>query len=68
MNLVAAYCRRPPPHTAMRKYIGTRTTSKNTKKTSRSSATNVPSMPTSSSSIIDTNAAGRPGSGSDLRL
>ena len=64
MNLVAAYCLRSlPPQMPMRKYIGTRTTSKNTKNTMRSAARNVPIMPTSSSSTRATSAGSRAGLG-----
>ena len=63
MNVVAARTRPCPPQTAMTKYIGASTTSKNTKNSNRSWARNVPSSPTSSSSRSPTSARGRPGSG-----
>ena len=61
MNLTAAYSRLPLPHSPIRKYIGTRTSSQNTMNRIRSNATNVPAMPVSSSSISAMNAfAGGP--------
>ena len=48
---------------AIRKYIGTSTSSQNTKNSIRSNAMNVPAMPVSSSSINARNAVVRPGSG-----
>ncbi len=44
-NLIDAYCRSGPPQTPIMKYIGSSTTSKNTKNRIRSWATNEPSMP-----------------------
>src|SRR6266704_316812 len=41
-NLIAAYSRFDDPQTPIRKYIGTRTSSQNTKNSRRSNATNVP--------------------------
>ena len=46
-NLMAAYSRCSPPHTPIMKYIGSSTTSKNTKNRIRSCARNVPTMPVS---------------------
>jgi hypothetical protein len=62
-NLMAAYSRLGPPHSPIRKYIGTRTSSQKTKNRTRSKATKVPAIPVWSSSIRPTNALGRPGSG-----
>ena len=62
-NLIDAYWRCSPPHTPIMKYIGSRTTSKKTKKRIRSWATNVPTMPVSSSRIRARNALGLCGSG-----
>ncbi len=42
-NLIAAYFRRGPPHTPMRKYIGTSTASQKTNHRKKSSAVNTPS-------------------------
>ena len=50
-NLIDAYSRFGPPHTPIMKNIGSRTISKKMKKRIRSSARNVPFMPTSSSRI-----------------
>ncbi len=62
-NLIDAYWRCSPPHTPMRKYIGSSTTSKNTKNRIRSCATKVPSMPVSRISSRMRNALGLRGSG-----
>ena len=45
--MIEAYWRCSPPHTPIMKYIGSRTTSKKTKKRMRSWARNVPTMPVS---------------------
>ena len=58
-----AYWRCSPPHTPMRKYMGSSTTSKNTKNKMRSWATNEPSMPVSSTSSSAKKAFTLPGSG-----
>ena len=50
-NLSEAYWRLAEPQTAIMKYIGTRTSSQNTKNRIRSKAMNVPAIPVSSSSI-----------------
>ena len=67
MKTLAARTRPPgtlsSPHCAMTNHIGTRTTSKKTKNSSMSSATKVPSMPTSSSSSRPTSARIRWASG-----
>ena len=63
MNFTEAGPRASPPQIAMRKYIGISTTSKNTKNTIRSSATNVPRTPTSSTSISASSCRTLPGSG-----
>ena len=60
---MAAYCRLGPPHTPIMKYMGSSTSSKNTKKRIRSWATNVPFMPVSSTSTRMRNAFGLCGSG-----
>ena len=62
-NLIAAYCRCSPPQTPIMKYIGSSTTSKNTKNRMRSCATNVPTMPVSRMSVRMRNAFGFFGSG-----
>ncbi len=62
-NLIDAYCRCSPPHTPMRKYIGSSTTSKNTKNRIRSWARNVPTMPVSRISSRMRSAFGLRGSG-----
>ena len=67
-NLIDAYLRSGPPHTPMRKYIGSSTISKKTKKRMRSSARNVPIMPISSTSIRTKNALTLPGSGMWFQL
>ena len=67
-NLMAAYSRFGPPHTPIRKYIGTRTSSQNTKNRIRSKATKVPAIPVSRSRTRATNALGRPGSGSHFHV
>ena len=51
------------PQIPIKKYIGTRTISQNTKNRIRSNAMNVPAMPVSKSSINARNALVRPGSG-----
>ena len=61
--MIAAYCRLPDPQIPIMKYIGTRTSSQNTKNRTRSKATKVPAMPVSSSSISARKARGRPGLG-----
>ena len=58
-----AYWRCSPPHTPIMKYIGSSTTSKNTKNKIRSWAMNVPAMPTCSTSVSIRNALGLPASG-----
>ena len=60
---MAAYCRLGPPHTPIMKYIGSSTSSKNTKNRIRSWATNVPFMPVSSTRMRMRNALGLCGSG-----
>ena len=62
-NLIDAYSRFGPPHTPIMKNIGSSTISKKMKKRMRSWATNVPFMPTSSSSISARKALGLCGSG-----
>jgi hypothetical protein len=62
-NLIAAYSRFAEPQIPIKKYIGTSTSSQNTKNRIRSNEMNVPAMPVTSSSIRLTNALGRPGSG-----
>ena len=62
-NLIAAYWRCSPPQTPIRKYIGSSTTSKKTKKRMRSCATNVPTIPVSRMSSRMKNALKLPGSG-----
>src|SRR6266568_1133973 len=62
-NLMDAYCRLPEPQIPIRKYMGIRTNSQNTKKRIRSNAMNVPAMPVMSKSVNATNALIRPGSG-----
>jgi hypothetical protein len=62
-NLMAAYSRLGPPHRPIRKYMGTRTSSQNTKNRTRSKDTKVPAMPVWRSSRRAMNALGRPGSG-----
>ena len=62
-NLIDAYSRFGPPHTPIMKNIGSRTISKKMKKRMRSSATNVPFIPTSSNRISARNAFGLCGSG-----
>ena len=62
-NLIAAYWRLGPPQTPIMKYIGSRTTSKNTKKRIRSWARKVPTMPVSRMSRRVKKAFGLPGSG-----
>ena len=61
--MIEAYCRFGPPQTPIMKYIGSSTTSKNTKKRIRSWATKVPSMPVWSTRIRVRNALGLWGSG-----
>ena len=51
------------PQIPIRKYIGTSTSSQNTKNRIRSNAMNVPAIPVSSSSISARNAFVPPGSG-----
>jgi hypothetical protein len=60
---MAAYMRCSPPQTPIMKYIGSRTTSKKTKKRIRSWAAKVPTMPVSRISIRIRNAFGFLGSG-----
>ncbi len=62
-NLIEAYSRLAEPQTPIRKYIGTSTSSQNTKNRIRSNAMNVPAMPVSSSSISARKAFVLPGSG-----
>ena len=62
-NLIDAYWRFAEPQTPIRKYIGTSTSSQNTKNRIRSNAMNVPAMPVMSRSVSATNAFVRPGSG-----
>ena len=62
-NLIDAYSRFGPPHTPIMKNIGSRTISKKMKKRMRSSATNVPFIPTSSSRMSARKAFGLCGSG-----
>ncbi len=51
-NLIAAYSLRGPPQIPIRKYIGTRDTSQNTKNSTKSSEVNTPSIPISRSRNI----------------
>ena len=67
-NLIAAYSRLAEPQIPIRKYIGTRTISQNTKNRIRSNAMNVPAIPVSSSSISARNAFVRPGSGTNRHV
>ena len=60
---MAAYWRFGPPHTPIMKYIGSRTSSKKTKKRIRSWARKVPFIPVSSTSMRIRNALGLWGSG-----
>ncbi len=62
-NFSDAYWRCSPPHTPIMKYIGSSTTSKNTKNSTRSWAMNVPAMPVWRTSISIRNAFGFPASG-----
>ncbi len=62
-NLIDAYWRLADPQIPIRKYIGTRTISQNTKNKMRSNEMNVPAIPVSSNSIRAMNAFVRPGSG-----
>ena len=62
-NLMAAYSRFPLPHSPIRKYIGMRTSSQNTKNRIRSNATKVPAMPVSSRRTNATNAFALPPAG-----
>ena len=62
-NLIAAYCRFAPPQIAIRKYMGTSTSSQKTKNRMRSNEMKVPAIPVSSSSISARNGLVRPGSG-----
>ena len=63
---MAAYRLFSPPHTPIMKYIGSSTTSKNTKNKIRSCATKVPIMPVSKISSSARNAFGLRGSGKCL--
>ena len=67
-NLSDAYWRFSPPHTPIMKYIGNKTSSKNTKNKMRSCAMNVPAIPVCNTSIKMKNAFGLPGDGMWLRL
>src|SRR2546430_1959175 len=67
-NLIEAYSRLAEPHTAIRKYMGTRTSSQKMKNRTRSNAMNVPAMPVSSSIISARNAFGLPGLGRNLQV
>ncbi len=60
---MAAYSRFSPPQTPIMKYIGSSTTSKNTKNSTRSWATKLPIMPVWSTRIRVRKALGFPGSG-----
>ena len=60
-NLMAAYSRLAEPQMPIRKYIGTSTSSQNTKNRIRSNAMKVPAIPVSSSSISDDERLGAPG-------
>src|SRR4051794_3424390 len=62
-NLMAAYSRFDEPQMPIRKYMGTSTSSRNTKNRIRSNEMNVPAIPVSSSSINARNAFVRPGAG-----
>ena len=62
-NLIDAYSRSGPPHTPIMKNIGSRTTSKKTKKSTRSRAANVPIIPVSRISIRAKKALGLCGAG-----
>ena len=62
-NLIAAYSRLALPQIPIRKYIGTSTSSQNTKNRIRSNAMNVPAIPVSSSSMSPMNALVLPGLG-----
>ena len=64
-NLIDAYCRFAEPQTPIKKYMGTSTSSQNTKNRIRSNAMNVPAMPVMSRSVSATNALIRPGSGTN---
>src|SRR3990172_6980500 len=67
-NLIAAYSRFDEPQIPIRKYIGTKTSSQNTKNRIRSNAMNVPAIPVSSSSMSETNALVRPASGTNRHV
>ena len=67
-NLMDAYWRLGPPHTPMRKYIGSSVSSKNTKNRIRSWATNTPFMPVSRISMRASTAFGLCGSGQWFQL
>src|SRR6478672_5127966 len=62
-NLMLAYWRFADPQIPIRKYIGTSTSSQNTKNKIRSNEMNVPAMPVISSSVSATNALVCPGWG-----
>ena len=62
-NLIDAYSRFGPPQTPIMKNIGSSTTSKKMKNSTRSRATNVPIIPVSSRRISARNAFGLCGSG-----
>ena len=61
--MIAAYSRFELPQIPIRKYIGTSTSSQNTKNRIRSNAMNVPAIPVSSSSMSPMNAFVFPGLG-----
>jgi hypothetical protein len=61
--LIAAYSRFELPQIPIRKYIGTSTSSQNTKNRIRSNAMNVPAIPVSSSSMSPMKAFVFPGLG-----
>ena len=66
--MIAAYSRFAEPQIPIRKYIGTRTISQNTKNRIRSNAMNVPAIPVSSRSIRARKAFVRPGSGTNRHV
>src|ERR687891_1170725 len=67
-NLIAAYSRLALPQIPIRKYMGTRTSSQNTKNRIKSNAMNVPAMPVSSTSINARNPFALPGLGTNRHV
>ena len=67
-NLIAAYSRFALPQMPIRKYIGTRTSSQNTKNRMRSKAMKVPAIPVSSSSISARKLFVFPGDGTNRHV